>query len=43
MSEIKEQIVGNFNSCLQIPEMFNIENDRVEQVLDNEGGGMMNQ
>jgi hypothetical protein len=26
-----------------LPETFNIENDRVEQVLDNEGGGMMGQ
>ena len=30
VTEIKEQIVGYFNSCLQVPEMFNIDNDRVE-------------
>lgn len=43
LSEIKDQLVGYFNSCLQVPEMFNIDNDKVEQVLDNDGAGMMGQ
>ncbi len=41
--DAKEQIVSFFNTLLQCPETFEINNDKVENVLDNEAGGVMNQ
>lgn len=41
VAEIKEQIVSYFNTLLVAPESFDINNDRMEVILDNEGG--MNQ
>lgn len=38
IAEIKEQIVNFFCSCFLSPESFEISNDKIEQVLDNEGG-----
>ena len=41
--DAKEQIVSFFNTSLQCPETFDINNDKIDNVLDNEAGGVMNQ
>ena len=43
VSEIKEQIVSYFNTCWVAPETFEVNNERVEEVLDNEGGAQSQQ
>jgi len=43
ISEAKEQIVSFFNTCLQCPETFDLNNDKIEQILDNEAGGILSQ
>lgn len=34
----KEQIANFFNTCLQCPETFELSNDKVESVMDNDSG-----
>ncbi len=43
ISDAKEQIVSFFNTMLQCPETFDINNEKVENILDNDVGGVMNQ
>ena len=40
VKEVKEQIASFFCSCFVAPETFDLANERVDQVLDNEGGGV---
>ena len=42
VADIKDQIVSYFNTCLQLPETFNLKNESKEQ-FDNDGnaGGAM--
>ena len=42
IAEAKEQIVQFFNTCLQCPETFDLNNDKVTSILDNEAGGAQN-
>lgn len=37
VTEIKEQIVNYFNTCLVAPESFELSNEKIENILDNEG------
>ena len=36
VKEIKQQLVNFFNSCFSAPETFDINNDKIENVLDND-------
>lgn len=41
MKDLKEQIVSFFNTCLVAPESFDLNNEKISEVLDNESGDMM--